>query len=44
MKEIDFLPEWYKESKRRRAQMRTQYARPDVGFCLYADAQPDQRP
>lgn len=26
MKEIDFLPEWYKEGKRRRAQMRTQYA------------------
>ncbi len=25
MKEIDFLPEWYKEGKRRRAQMRTQY-------------------
>lgn len=26
MKEIDFLPDWYKEGKRRRAQMRRQYA------------------
>jgi len=26
MKEIDFLPDWYKEGKRRRVQMRRQYA------------------
>jgi len=32
MKEIDFLPEWYKESKRRRAQMRRQCAVLAVAF------------
>jgi hypothetical protein len=26
MKEIDFLPEWYKEGRRRRLHMRRQYA------------------
>jgi hypothetical protein len=32
MKEIDFLPEWYKESKRRRSHVRRQYAVLVVAF------------
>ena len=32
MKEIDFLPEWYKESKRRRSHVRRQYAVLAIAF------------